>query len=187
MSVKSILRLGDPILRRVADPIDDPTAPDVQALIQDMQETLAEAGGIGIAAPQIGISRRVILFSVPESRATDDPDDGACPLTALINPAIEPVDDTRVHAWEGCLSIPGMNGEVARWQRIRVTGETPEGQSWNAVVAGWRARVLQHEIDHLDGVLYVDRLDDPTRFGFTEEIIEAEAAARDADRRESEI
>ncbi|NQW11979.1 MAG: peptide deformylase [Alphaproteobacteria bacterium] len=185
MSVKSILRLGDPTLRRVAEPASEPTAPDIQALIQDLTDTLAEAGGIGIAAPQIGVSRRVLLFSVPEARATDDPDDGAWPLTALINPVLEPIGDDRAIAWEGCLSIPGMRGEIARWQRVRVTGSMADGQPWEAVVAGWRARVLQHEIDHLDGVLYIDRLDDPTRFGFTEEVIEAEAAARYDDRQES--
>ena len=184
MSVKSILRLGDPILRHVAESVANPSAPEIQALIQDMTDTLAEAGGIGIAAPQIGVSRRVLLFSVPEARATDDPDDGACPLTALINPRVDPIDDDRTRAWEGCLSIPGLRGEVARWQRVRVTGLTGNGQPWQAVVAGWRARVLQHEVDHLDGVLYIDRLDDPTRFGFTEEIIEAEATARYGDRQE---
>lgn len=173
-----IVRMGDPVLRRMAAEVADPTAPEIKALIADMTASLAEAGGIGLAAPQIGVGRRVILFKVPDARATDDPDDGPCPLTALVNPSFTPVDDEMALGWEGCLSIPGLRGEVPRHQRIKVTGTTPEGSVFEAVLAGTRARVVQHEVDHLDGVLYLDRMTDLARLGFTEEIMEAEAARK---------
>lgn len=175
-----IVRMGDPVLRRVAAPVADPASPDVAELIADMEAALAEAGGIGLAAPQIGVSRRVILFMVPGSRVEDEPDDddGPCPLTALINPVIEPIGREKVMGWEGCLSIPGMRGEVPRHRRIRLTGKTRDGADFAAELAGMRARVVQHEVDHLDGVLYFDRMADLSRLGFTEEILEAEAEKR---------
>lgn len=178
--IPPIVRMGDPVLRRMAAPVADPAASDVAELIADMEAALAEAGGIGLAAPQIGVSRRVILFMVPGSRVEDDPDedDGPCPLTALINPVIEPIGREKVMGWEGCLSIPGMRGEVPRHRRIRLTGKTPEGADFSAELAGMRARVVQHEVDHLDGVLYFDRMADLSRLGFTEEILEAEAEKR---------
>ena len=179
MNAKSIVRAGDPVLRQIAQPVDDPTAPDVRTLIDDMTASLAEAGGIGLAAPQIGILRRVILISVPAARAQDDPDDGPLELTALINPTLEPVEETRVLRWEGCLSLPGLRGAVPRWHRVRMRGLSPEGEPVEAVYAGMRAGVLQHEIDHLDGILYVDRMTDFTQFGFAEEVLRAQVAAFD--------
>lgn len=178
MTAKSIVRVGDPVLRRVAEPVGDPTAPEIGALIAEMTAALEDAGGIGLAAPQIGVLRRVLIFKVPDARATADPDDGPSPLTALINPVLEPIGDEIALGWEGCLSIPGLRGEVPRHHRLRVTAVTPQGERFDAVVSGTRARVLQHEVDHLDGVLYLDRMTDLTRFGFTEEILEAEAARR---------
>lgn len=183
MTAKSIVRVGDPVLRTVAEPVADPTDPAIHALIAEMTASLEDAGGIGLAAPQIGVLRRVLIFKVPQARATDDPDDGATPLTALINPVLEPVGDDIVLGWEGCLSIPGLRGEVPRFHRLRVTAVTPQGDRFDAVVSGTRARVLQHEVDHLDGVLYLDRMTDFTRFGFTEEVLEAEAARRHPDQR----
>jgi peptide deformylase len=174
MSVKSIVRAGDPVLRRVAAPVSDPTAPEVAALIRQMEASLAEAGGIGLAAPQIGVSERVILISVPAARKTDEPDDGPLPLTALVNPALTPIGDTVAFGMEGCLSIPGLRGEVPRWTRVRLTATTPEGRPVDTVMAGMRARVLQHEVDHLDGILYLDRMTDFSRFGYVEELIEAD-------------
>lgn len=178
MTSKSIVRVGDPVLRQVAAAVDDPTDPSIRQLIDDMTVALDEAGGIGLAAPQIGVLQRVLIFWVPGARATDEPDDGACPLTALVNPVLEPLDDCMALGWEGCLSIPGLRGEVPRHLRMRVTAVTPEGEPFEAVVAGTRARVLQHEVDHLDGILYLDRMTDFTRFGYTEEILEAEAERR---------
>lgn len=174
MSAKSIVRAGDPVLRRVAVPVADPTAPEIRDLVREMEASLAEAGGIGLAAPQIGISQRVILISVPATRRSDDPDDGPLPLTALVNPELTPIGDERALAMEGCLSIPGMRGEVERWLRVRLTAVTPEGRPVVTVMTGMRARVLQHEVDHLDGVLYLDRMTDFTRFGYVEELLEAE-------------
>lgn len=174
MSAKSIVRAGDPVLRRVAVPVADPTAPEIRDLVREMEASLAEAGGIGLAAPQIGISQRVILISVPATRRSDDPDDGPLPLTALVNPELTPIGDERALGMEGCLSIPGMRGEVERWLRVRLTAVTPEGRPVDAVMTGMRARVLQHEVDHLDGVLYLDRMTDFTRFGYVEELMEAE-------------
>ena len=174
MSAKSIVRAGDPVLRRVAVPVADPTAPEIRDLVREMEASLAEAGGIGLAAPQIGISQRVILISVPATRRSDDPDDGPLPLTALVNPELTPIGDERALGMEGCLSIPGMRGEVERWLRVRLTAVTPEGRPVDAVMTGMRARVLQHEVDHLDGVLYLDRMTDFTRFGYVEELMDAE-------------
>lgn len=177
MSAKSIVRAGDPVLRRVAAPVTDPTAPEIRDLLGEMEASLAQAGGIGLAAPQIGVSLRVILVSVPAARRSEDPDDGPLPLTALINPELTPVDEDRALAVEGCLSIPGMRGEVERWLRVRLAAVTPEGRPVDAVMAGMRARVLQHEVDHLDGILYLDRMTDFTRFGYVEELMEAQRHA----------
>lgn len=177
MSAKSIVRAGDPVLRRVAAPVTDPTSPEIRDLVADLEASLADAGGIGLAAPQIGVSLRVILISVPAARRTEDPDDGPLALTALVNPALTPVGEDRALAMEGCLSIPGMRGEVERWHRVRLTAVTPEGRPVDTVMTGMRARVLQHEVDHLDGVLYLDRMTDFTRFGYVEELMEAELHA----------
>lgn len=178
MSAKSIVRAGDPVLRRVAAPVADPTAPQIAGLIRDMEASLAEAGGIGLAAPQIGVSERVILVSVPAARKTDDPEDGPLPLTALINPELTPVGDEMALGMEGCLSIPGLRGDVPRWTRVRLTAVTPQGEPVDTVMTGMRARVLQHEVDHLNGILYLDRMTDFTRFGYVEELIEADMRDR---------
>ncbi len=178
MSAKSIVRAGDPVLRRVAAPVADPTAPQIAGLIRDMEASLAEAGGIGLAAPQIGVSERVILVSVPAARKTDDPEDGPLPLTALINPELTPVGDEMALGMEGCLSIPGLRGDVPRWTRVRLTAVTPRGEPVDTVMTGMRARVLQHEVDHLNGILYLDRMTDFTRFGYVEELIEADMRDR---------
>ena len=178
MSAKSIVRAGDPVLRRVAAPVADPTAPQIAGLIRDMEASLAEAGGIGLAAPQIGVSERVILVSVPAARKTDDPEDGPLPLTALINPELTPVGDEMALGMEGCLSIPGLRGDVPRWTRVRLTAVTPQGEPVDIVMTGMRARVLQHEVDHLNGILYLDRMTDFTRFGYVEELIEADMRDR---------
>lgn len=177
MSTKSIVRAGDPVLRRIAAPVTDPCAPEIAELIREMEGALAEAGGIGLAAPQIGVSERVILVSVPATRKTDDPEDGPLPLTALVNPELTPIDDEVALGMEGCLSIPGLRGEVLRWARVRLTAVTPGGEAVDTVMTGMRARVLQHEVDHLDGILYLDRMSDFTRFGYVEELIEADMRA----------
>jgi peptide deformylase len=172
MSVREISQIGDPVLERVADAVADPTAPEIAALVADMVESMRAAGGIGIAAPQVGVSLRVVLFFLPPAR--DDTGPGV-PLTVLVNPVIEPLDDERVTDWEGCLSVPERRGQVSRARRIRYRGTTPEGETIDRIAEGWHARVVQHECDHLDGVLY------PERMGEADEMIDmAEWQARNA-------
>lgn len=183
MAVRPIVRMGDPVLSAVASPVADPRAADVRELVEDMIETMRAAPGIGLAAPQVGVGLRVIVFEVPEARATRAAGDEPRPAEALINPVIEPMSDSHTLAFEGCLSIPGMKGEVPRWHRIRYRGVDVEGNSVDRIASGWHARVVQHEVDHLDGVLYPSRIIDWGRFGYIDEIdrmLDAEDAAEDA-------
>jgi len=176
MAILKIARMGHPILSRRADEVDDPTAPEVRALIIDMLETLADIDGAGLAAPQVHVSKRVVLFRVPVERVSDHADDQPMGLTALINPVIEPIGDEIERGWEGCLSVPGMMGEVPRHARIRYSGLDLEGKPVSCEASGFHARVVQHECDHLDGILYPMRMDDLTRFGFEAEMRRLAAA-----------
>lgn len=169
MAILKIARMGHPVLRGVAAPVADPTAPEVRRLVADMTETLADIGGAGLAAPQVHVPLRVVLFQVPEGRSSGAPEDVAVPLTALVNPEIEPLGETRELGWEGCLSVPGLRGAVPRWTRIRYRGVTPSGERVERIAAGFHARVLQHECDHLDGVLYPQRMSDLSLLVFNEE------------------
>lgn len=175
MAILKIARMGHPILRRPAAAVDDPTAPEIARLIADMIETMADAPGIGLAAPQVHVSRRVVVFHVPKSRATD-PDakegdaGGPVPLTVLINPVIEPLGDDTAPDWESCLSVPGLTGVVPRFKRIRYRGSTPAGGMVERIAEGFHARVVQHECDHLDGILYPQRMDDLALLGFVSEM-----------------
>ena len=165
MTVRQILKLGDPRLERVSEPFPRSSWELLPALLQDLRDTLAEAGGVGIAAPQIGVRYRVILIgSASQNRYPDRPQ---LPLQALINPelsAIEEPDNEELPFWEGCLSVPGYRGEVWRREQIRCRYLDPKGEEKNERFGGFAARVLQHECDHLDGVLYPQRLKDPDRF-----------------------
>jgi len=169
MAVIPVARMGDPVLRRVAETVPDPTAPEIQALVEDMIESMRAAGGVGLAAPQIKVSRRVVVFTVPEGRASDDPEDTAQELMALINPVIEPLTEETKLSWEGCLSLPGLRGAVSRPRRIRYSGLTLDGKRFERVAAGFHATVVQHECDHLDGILYPQRMTDMSLFGYKEE------------------
>ena len=175
MALLKIARMGHPVLRVPAEPIADPTAPAVGRLVADMLETMVDAGGVGLAATQVHVPRRLVIFSVPPSRA-DDPDApegsprGPQPVTVLINPEIIVLDETTEEAWEGCLSVPGMLGRVPRWRRIGVRGWTPTGALHEREAVGFHARVVQHECDHLDGFLYPMRVRDLHAFGFAEEM-----------------
>jgi len=169
MAILKIARMGHPVLRRRADPVADPTAPEIKELIADMAETLADIGGAGLAAPQVHVPLRVVIFRVPAERVTDRPDDTAQDLTAIINPEIEPLGDETELGWEGCLSVPGLKGAVPRFLRIRYRGVTPEGVAIDRKVEGFHARVVQHECDHLDGVLYPQRMTDMRLLMFVEE------------------
>ena len=169
MAILKIARMGHPVLRGKAEPVADPTAPEIQHLIADMAETLADIGGAGLAAPQVHVPLRVVIFRVPAERTSGKPDDPPQDLTAIINPVIEPLGDTKELGWEGCLSVPGLKGAVPRFARIRYRGVTPEGRALDRTVEGFHARVVQHECDHLDGVLYPQRMTDLRLLMFVEE------------------
>jgi peptide deformylase len=177
MATLQIRRAGHPILCQVAQPIGDPTDPEIKRLVEDMIETMDEAGGVGLAAPQVGVALRLVIFMVPETRLSDDPEDVALPLTALINPVITPLGDTQIAGWEGCLSLPGLRGLVPRAARIHYRGLDLDGRVIERTVAGFHARVVQHECDHLDGRLYPSRMTDLTTLGFVEEFARAAAEA----------
>ncbi|HKF74317.1 MAG TPA: peptide deformylase [Stellaceae bacterium] len=169
MAILKIARMGHPVLRRVAAPVADPTAPRIKVLVADMVETLDDIGGAGLAAPQVHVSERVVVFKVPAERTTGRPLDTPMELVTIINPVIEAVGNDREIGWEGCLSVPGLRGAVPRFARIRYRGVTPEGAAIDREVEGFHARVVQHECDHLDGVLYLQRMTDHRLLAFVEE------------------
>lgn len=167
MAILKIARMGHPVLRRRADEVLDPTAPEIRRLVVDMLETLDDVGGAGLAAPQVHVPVRVVIFHVPAERADGD---GPVPLTALVNPAIEALGGEQTLGWEGCLSVPGLTGVVPRHARIHYRGWTPEGERIDREVGGFHARVVQHECDHLDGILYPQRMTDLSLLLFVEEL-----------------
>jgi peptide deformylase len=169
MSILKIARMGHPVLRGVATPVDDPAAPEIHRLVRDMMDTLEDISGAGLAAPQVHVPLRVVIFQVPETRLTGMELDKAQPLTVLINPVVTPETDTEALGWEGCLSVPGLRGAVPRWTRIRYQAAGLDGQAIDRVVEGFHARVVQHECDHLDGVLYPQRMTDLRLLTFIEE------------------
>jgi len=163
--IRTILRMGDPRLLRVSDPVSDfGTALD--ALVTDLFDTMHAAGGAGLAAPQIGVPLRVVVFGF--ERSARYPQAPPVPPTVLVNPVLTPLGDEREEGWEGCLSVPGLRGVVARHARLRYSGFDPQRQPIDRTVEGFHARVVQHEVDHLDGILYPMRVRDFTRFGFTD-------------------
>jgi peptide deformylase len=170
MALLKIARMGHPVLRARAAEIDDPKAPWVRQLVEDMIETMEDAGGTGIAAPQVHVPYRIVVFQVQGERLTDLPDDSEQELTALINPVVEPIGGERAYAWEGCLSVPGLRGVVSRHLRVRYRGVDLDGNPIDREVAGFHARVVQHECDHLDGILYPQRMSDHRLLVFTEEL-----------------
>src|SRR5580658_703865 len=169
MAILKIARMGHPVLRGVADPIADPGAVEIKRLVADMIETLEDIGGAGLAAPQVHVPRRVVIFRVPAERTTGRAEDMPQDLLALVNPVITPLGDAREIGWEACLSVPGLHGAVPRWARIRYQGVTHDGERIDRIVAGFHARVVQHECDHLDGVLYPQRMTDLRFLVFNEE------------------
>jgi len=184
MAILKIARMGHPVLRRVADPVVDPTAPDIRRLVRDMLETLEDIGGVGLAAPQVHVSRRVVIFEVPAERAArgsngETPPEGVA-MTVLINPVIEPLADDKELGWEACLSVPGLTGAVPRFTRIRYHGYGLQGERIEREAGGFHARVLQHECDHLDGRVYLDRMTDLRSLTFLKEF-EDHVAQRDGE------
>ena len=164
--IREVLRMGDPrLLQRSGEVLRFGTA-ELDALLQDMRETMAHLNGAGLAAPQIGISLRVVIFGVTANPRYPDVEE--VPDTVLINPVLEPLADEVEEGWEGCLSVPGMRGWVPRWKRLRYWGFDEKGNRFSREVENFHARVVQHECDHLDGILYPMRIRDLTKFGFNE-------------------
>lgn len=170
MSLLKIARMGHPVLRRKAEPVADPTDPAVARLVADMVDTMLDASGVGLAAPQVHVSRRIIVFQIPDARRQRDEPVGPDGVTALINPVVEPLGETLENGIEGCLSIPELRGVVPRWAAIRYRGFAVDGTPVAREAHGFHARVVQHEVDHLDGVLYLDRMDDLRLLAFESEL-----------------
>ena len=177
MAILKIARMGHPLLNRLAEPVADPGAPDIRRLVEDMIETMEDAGGTGLAAPQVYVLRRVVVFFIAAERlrreaAADLPEEdaGTVPLTVLINPEVELLGDEKALGWEACLSVPGLAGEVPRHTAIRYRGLTLDGDLIEREATGFHARVVQHECDHLDGVLYPRRMTDLSRLVFASEM-----------------
>ncbi|MET0280689.1 MAG: peptide deformylase [Steroidobacteraceae bacterium] len=162
--IRTILRMGDPLLLQRAAPVADFNTPALHALIADLEDTMRAANGAGLAAPQIGVSQRVVIFGFERNERY--PDAPAVPKTVLVNPVLTPLDDDEELGWEGCLSVPGMRGLVPRRRRLRYQGFDQAGRAIDRTVEGFHARVVQHEVDHLDGVLYPMRMRDLSQFGF---------------------
>jgi len=164
--IREVLRMGDPrLLQRSGEVLRFGTA-ELDALLQDMRDTMAHLNGAGLAAPQIGISLRVVIFGVTANPRYPDVEE--VPDTVLINPVLEPLADEVEEGWEGCLSVPGMRGWVPRWKRLRYWGFDEKGNRFSREVENFHARVVQHECDHLDGILYPMRIRDLTKFGFND-------------------
>ena len=172
MPIRPVLRMGDPVLLQKAAPVERFDTPELHALIQDMKDTMADMNGAGIAAPQIGVSQRVVIFGIEHNPRYPDADE--VPFTVLINPVIEPIGNEMEEGWEGCLSVPGMRGVVPRYTHLRYTGFDQFGNPIDRTVSDFHARVVQHECDHLDGILYPMRIEDLTRFGFTDVLFPGE-------------
>jgi peptide deformylase len=177
MAILKIARMGHPVLLQYAEPVADPTAPEIRRLVQDMIETMEDAQGAGLAAPQVHVPLRLFVFRVPPGRTQPAEGDGEMPNTVVINPRLELLGEEKVLRWEGCLSIPGLRAAVPRSLRVRYAGVDTDNQPVGADASGFHAGVVQHEYDHLDGILYPMRMTDFSLFGFTEELMRAQAQA----------
>ena len=180
MSVLKIARMGHPVLMRPAERVEDPTSPEIARLVDDMLETVHDAHGRGLAAPQVHASKRVVIFFAPPEEGPDSGEQ-AGRLTVLVNPEIEILTEERESDWEGCLSVPGLRGVVPRATHIRYRGVDLAGQPIEREATGYHARVVQHECDHLDGILYPMRMEDLGLLVFESEVPHLIAAARKAE------
>jgi peptide deformylase len=171
MAIRPVLRLGDQRLFEPALDVNEFNTQELDALLKDMFDTMEAEDGAGLAAPQIGVSLRVAIFGFDTNPRY--PDCHAIPKTVLINPKITPLSEEKEDGWEGCLSVPGMRGIVSRYTQIRYTGFNASGNAIDITAEGFHARVVQHECDHLDGIIYTQRLTNPLKFGFTEELLSA--------------
>lgn len=170
MAILKIARMGHPALRTPAHPVADPQAPEIARLVADMIETMEDAGGVGLAAPQVHVPLRLVIFKVPADRQDRDEDPAGESLTVLINPRIEALGEERAESIEACLSLPEMMGRVPRHTHIRYWGLGLDGQPIEREAKGFHARVVQHECDHLEGMLYPMRMTDLSTFGYIEEL-----------------
>jgi peptide deformylase len=180
MAILKIARMGHPVLMGISSPIEDPTALVVRQLVSDMIETMIDAPGIGLAAPQVHVPYRLVVFRVPEGR--NEGEEGL-PLTVLINPDIKPLTEDMEEGIEGCLSLPDMAGLVPRYTKVQCKAVDVHNNPIDLRLTGYQARVVQHECDHLDGVLYPMRMRDLSKLGYAEEMaksnIELEASSKD--------
>ena len=177
MPVRDVLRMGHPVLRERAKPVEEFGTPQLRALLDDMKETMAAKNGAGLAAPQIGVGQRVVIFGVEHNPRY--PDAEPVPFTVLVNPKLVMLSREVEEDWEGCLSVPGMRGLVPRYTKLRYSGFDIEGNPIERVAEGFHARVVQHECDHLDGILYPQRITDLSKFGFNEELFPGEELSDD--------
>jgi len=177
MAIREVLKMGDPRLLQVAEPVRHFGTSKLNDLLQDMWDTMADQHGAGLAAPQIGVSLRVVIFGVAQNPRY--PDAESVPNTVLINPVLTPLGQTLVEGWEGCLSVPGMRGLVPRHLELRYSGFDPAGRPIERTARDFHARVVQHEVDHLDGILYPRRIRDLTQFGFNDALFPGQDIAED--------
>jgi peptide deformylase len=175
--IRDVLRMGDPRLWQPSAPVERFPSRELDALLADMRDTMKAQNGAGLAAPQIGVPLRVVIFGMDFNPRY--PDAEPVPYTELVNPVLTPLTDAMEEGWEGCLSVPGLRGVVSRYARIRYEGFLPDGTRLRRDVDGFHARVVQHECDHLDGILYPMRMKDFSRFGFTEVLFPGVAAAEE--------
>jgi peptide deformylase len=173
--IREVLRMGDPRLWQKSVPVERFQTPELEFLLADMRDTMAHLNGAGLAAPQIGVGLQVVIFGVQSNPRY--PDAGEVPDTVLINPTLTPLSEDIEEGWEGCLSVPGLRGWVPRWRRLRYSGFDEAGKRFEREAEGFHARVVQHECDHLDGVLYPMRMRDFTRFGFNEALFPGQELA----------
>ena len=166
MAIREVLKMGDPRLLAVAAPVAEFGTPALESLLADMRDTMQSLNGAGLAAPQIGVGLRVVIFGFEANPRYPEAD--AVPFTVLINPVLTPLGEEMDEGWEGCLSVPGMRGLVPRYRHLRYTGVNAAGVPIDRTVSDFHARVVQHEVDHLDGILYPRRIRDLSQFGFND-------------------
>ncbi len=177
MAIKPVLKMGEPVLLEVAKPVDQFDTPELHALIQDMQDTMAHLNGAGLAAPQIGVGLQVVIFGFEKNQRYPDADE--VPFTVLLNPKLTPLSNEQEDGWEGCLSVPGMRGMVPRYASLCYQGVDQYGTEIDRTVSGFHARVVQHECDHLQGILYPMRIKDFRLFGFTDVLFPGQVVVDD--------